>query len=72
MPSFNRLSLIFAVYHNYIKKFYPFDCSMCKGCIFDISINHKPNTMKKETAQFLAVLVAACYLIGQLQDIYSK
>jgi hypothetical protein len=30
------------------------------------------NTMKKETAQFLAVLVAACYLIGQLQDIYSK
>jgi hypothetical protein len=30
------------------------------------------NTMKKETAQLLAVLVAACYLIGQLQDIYSK
>jgi hypothetical protein len=32
----------------------------------------KLNTMKKETAQFLAVLVAACYLLGQLQDIYSK
>jgi hypothetical protein len=30
------------------------------------------NTMKKETAQLLAVLVAACYLIGQLQDFYSK
>jgi len=28
--------------------------------------------MKKETAQFLAVLVAACYLLGQLQDFYSK
>jgi hypothetical protein len=34
--------------------------------------NQNTNTMKKETAQLLAVLVAACYLIGQLQDIYSK
>jgi hypothetical protein len=30
------------------------------------------NTMKKETAQLLAVFLVACYLIGQLQDIYSK
>jgi hypothetical protein len=34
--------------------------------------NQNTNTMKKETAQFLAVLVAACYILGQLQDIYSK
>jgi hypothetical protein len=34
--------------------------------------NQNTNTMKKETAQLLAVLVVACYLIGQLQDIYSK
>jgi hypothetical protein len=30
------------------------------------------NTMKKETAQLLAVFLVACYIIGQLQDIYSK
>jgi len=28
--------------------------------------------MKKETAQLLAVFLVACYLIGQLQDVYSK
>jgi hypothetical protein len=34
--------------------------------------NQNTNTMKKETAQLLAVFLVACYLIGQLQDIYSK
>jgi hypothetical protein len=34
--------------------------------------NQNTNQMKKETAQLLAVFLVACYLIGQLQDIYSK
>jgi CRISPR/Cas system-associated protein endoribonuclease Cas2 len=72
MRSYNRLSFIFTAHHNFKKKFAHLivQCVKVVYLIYQLTTNTK--TMKKETAQFLAVLVAACYLIGQLQDIYSK